>query len=218
MQNIFSKCIKVCGLARQSDVDLVEQLGFDFAGFIFASQSPRCVTPLEVAALHSQRVKRVGVFTDTPVQRITSIVQTARLDYVQLHGAYSLDDCMHLAPLHIIKVIWPERYASMQACAEELALQSPHVSMFLLDSGTQGGGSGKSLGWSQLRELAPFISSAACKPVLLAGGLGPDNAGEALQELGDLVAGLDINSGVESAPACKDEALLRALVNIVRGG
>lgn len=201
--------IKVCGLTRQADLQQVEAAGFDYAGFIFAVHSPRAISPEQAQNLISYRVRRVGVFTDTPVHAIGGIMEMARLDFAQLHGPYSPEDCKAIGPQRVIRVLWPESYASPQAFAADIALFSPYAAMFVLDAGKEGGGSGKLVDWG----LASHMAFA--KPALLAGGIGPFNARAAWHTVRGTLAGLDVNSGVENAPGCKSERLLRALAALM---
>lgn len=201
--------IKVCGLTRQADVQQVEAAGFDFAGFIFATRSPRAISPEQAQNLISYRVRRVGVFTDTPVHAISGIMDAARLDYAQLHGPYSPEDCEAIGPQRVIRVLWPESYANPQVFAADIARFNPCAAMFVLDAGTEGGGSGKLADWGLAAQ------TAFSKPALLAGGIGPFNARAAWHTVRGTLAGLDVNSGVEDAPGCKSERLLRALAELM---
>lgn len=216
--------IKVCGLRRQADLDAADALGVDLCGFIFHAASPRCVTPGEAAALDSGRMCRVGVFVEQDAARIAAIMTLARLDYAQLHGPAPAagDTARRLAdligPQRIIRVVWPEAFqaardagAGMPAPALAAALEraAPDCGLFLLEAGTQGGGSGRPQNWSALAGLHPP------RPWLVAGGLGPATLARALAACRP--CGVDLNSGVEDAPGCKNHPALAAAVAIVRG-
>ncbi len=197
--------IKVCGLTRQEDLTLVEKLGFDFAGFIFASKSPRFLQPVKAASLTSSSIKRVGVFVDASVEEIVATMQQANLHLAQLHGLYSVSDCERIGVERVIKVFWPERYKNIQDFQHELDSYTEACSMFLCDAGTSGGGSGKPFDWSVLDKIKPL------RPMMLSGGLTPALALTAWQQAGGSLAGLDVNSGVEEHPGIKNRVLLESL-------
>lgn len=219
--------IKVCGLRRQADLDAADALGVDLCGFIFHAASPRCVTPGQAAALDSGRMRRVGVFVEQDAARIAAIMTLARLDYAQLHGPAQAvhaagDTARRLAdiigPQRIIRVVWPEAFQAAPdagagmaapALAEALERAAPDCGLFLLEAGTQGGGSGRPQNWSALAGLHPP------RPWLVAGGLGPATLARALTACRP--DGVDLNSGVEDAPGCKNHRALAAAVAIVRG-
>lgn len=202
--------IKICGLANQADLDAVARLGFDFAGFIFAEKSPRRVTPEQAAGLHSQGIKRVGVFVEQGADEIRRIMRAARLDYAQLHGEQRPEDCAALAPHQVIKVFWPERHEDAAALEADMRRFAEHAAFFLLDAGQGGGGSGQAFAWERLR------SCAMPRPWILAGGLSPKNAQAALALCLPRMAGLDVNSGVESRPGQKNHEALARLHNVLK--
>lgn len=219
--------VKVCGLTREEDVELCQDLGVDYTGFIFVPGSPRCITPEKAAGMPSGRALRVGVFAHQTVEEVSSIMKSANLDFAQLHGAESIEFCRRLGPERIIRTFWPQRIFGekfmtgqdygkdvdesvsgsaefsglLQAACEPFA---EVCSLFLMDSGLGGGGSGQAQDWSLLKG---FTSP---RPWLLAGGIGPENAGQALEVCRP--SGLDCNSGVESAPGIKDKGKLRQLM------
>lgn len=198
--------VKVCGLTRLEDVALCHELNIDFTGFIFVASSPRCLTAAEAAALPRGRAIRVGVFAGQSLDEVQRIMDETGLDYAQLHGGEDADFCRALGAKRVIKTLWPQRYglfgpALLEALHADCAVFKDACSLFLLDAGNTGGGSGKELPRS---DLAAFVPP---RPWLLAGGLGPANAAKALRECAP--TGLDCNSGVESAPGVKDEKALR---------
>lgn len=219
--------VKVCGLTREKDAELCQDLGVDYMGFIFVPGSPRYISPVKAAAMPSGKALRVGVFAWQKIEDISSIMKSANLDFAQLHGAESAEFCHRLGAERVIRTFWPqrilknffeERQASVaeQAGAEidssgfaELlhAACEPFAdacSLFLMDSGLGGGGSGLAQDWSLLKNFSPS------RPWLLAGGIGPDNAGLVRETCRP--SGLDCNSGVESAPGLKNESKLRQLM------
>ena len=83
------------------------------------------------------------------------IMKTARLEFAQLHGAHSLDCARRIGPEKVIRVLWPDRYESVDALQREMELWADSCAWFLLDAGTQGGGHGVSLDWTSLASLSP---------------------------------------------------------------
>ncbi len=206
--------IKICGLTREEDAFFCAELGADLLGFIFHPGSPRNTTPEFPARLKTPGVRKVGVFVgQNPIEAL-GIMAAGRLDLAQLHGGQTESFCQALAsrigPERIIKALWPEKAASAEAFQAEVDRFAPYCGLFLADAGSGGGGHGRMIegpGGEILRQ-ARFPH-----PWLLAGGLDPDNAGAMLsrfRSLGGKLGGLDLNSGVESAPGSKDETRLRA--------
>ena len=157
--------VKVCGLKRAEDVREAAEQGVDFCGFIFHPQSPRAIAPARAAELDSGGCRRVGVFVDQGSEEILGIMETARLDFVQLHGRQSVDCALRIGAEKVIRVLWPERFASAGALQAEIDRHARACAYYLLDAGKRGGGSGRHLDWEALRELRfPH-------PWLLAGGL-----------------------------------------------
>lgn len=200
--------VKVCGMTRQEDVDFCDALGVDLLGFIFHPPSPRSVAPQWVAGQSPERALKTGVFVRQGVDEIDAIAREAGLDLLQLHGGHTLEQCRALGPERVIKVLWPQRYATAELLQADMLLFAPACRAILLDSGTSGGGHGTSLDPLELRRLK------CPHPWYLAGGLGPHNLA-AMKTTG--AAGFDLNSGVESAPGIKDHDKVRRAFNILRG-
>lgn len=212
--------VKVCGLTRQQDADACAQAGVDLCGFIFHPASPRGVTPAVAAGLHSHGMARVGVFVKQSADEVLAIMDAARLDFAQLHGGQDAAFCDRVGRERVIRVAWPQRHADSAGHADRRALEAelaglaPHVRCFLLDAGTSGGGHGSTMDWAALRGLAPGV------PWLLAGGLTPDNVAAAVAACGGhdpaMLIGVDLNSGVESAPGQKDATRVAAALAALR--
>jgi phosphoribosylanthranilate isomerase len=200
--------VKVCGMTRSGDVTFCDDQGVDLVGFIFHPGSPRNVETSWVAGQKPLRALKTGVFVRQDVGEIAAVAREAGLDLLQLHGGHTPDQCRALGADRVIKVLWPERYASPEMLEAEMELFAPVCRALLLDSGTSGGGHGKSLDPQRLRELK------CPRPWYLAGGLGPDNL-ETMKTTG--AAGFDLNSGVESAPGIKDHDKIRRALTILRG-
>ncbi|WP_051384398.1 phosphoribosylanthranilate isomerase [Nitratidesulfovibrio termitidis] len=206
--------VKVCGLTRQQDADACAEAGVDLCGFIFHPASPRAVTPAVAAGLRSHGMARVGVFVKQSADEVLAIMDAVRLDFAQLHGGQDAAFCDRVGRERVVRVAWPQRHADRTALEAELAGLAPHVRCFLLDAGTSGGGHGATMDWAALRGLAPGA------PWLLAGGLTPDNAASAVAACGGhdpaMLIGVDLNSGVESAPGQKDATRVAAALAVLR--
>ena len=200
--------VKVCGMTRTEDVAFCDEQGVDLVGFIFHPGSPRNVLPSWVAGQKPRRALKTGVFVRQGVADIDAVAREAALDLLQLHGGHTPDQCRDLGADRVIKVLWPQRYATPEILAAEMELFAPVCRAFLLDSGTSGGGHGISLDPQGLKTLR------SPRPWYLAGGLGPHNL-ETMKTTG--AAGFDLNSGVESAPGIKDHEKIRRALTILRG-
>lgn len=198
--------VKICGITDPVDAELAVELGADLVGLNFWPRSPRCVTA-EAAQAIAERVRGaaglVGVFVDEVPERVAAIADVLGLDLVQLHGDEGPGEAERLGP-RVLKV-----FRGVPAPGE--AERYPSAWGFLVDAaGAEGyGGSGRSWDWS----TGPLVASG--KPVLVAGGIRPDNAAQAAAAG---AWGLDVCSGVESAPGRKDPTLLRALFREVGRG
>jgi Phosphoribosylanthranilate isomerase len=206
---------KVCGITRPEDARLAAALGADMLGFIFHPKSPRCVEAALPAGLDPQAdllgARRVGLFVAQTAQEALALMEAGRLDLAQLHGGQDEDYCRALGPERVLKVLWPERAATLDQFQAEIDRFAPCCRMFVVDAGCAGGGHGRAIE----NTGADILSRAVFpRPWLLAGGLGPDNAMDMYHRFRP--SGLDLNSGVESAPGIKDAGKLRAAFAALR--
>jgi phosphoribosylanthranilate isomerase len=204
----FRTRIKVCGITCQEDARAAVAAGADGLGFIFVEQSPRLVEPDMVRAITGELppfVSRVGVFRDEEIEVVQEIIQYCRLTLVQLHGSESAEYCRKIS-CQVIKS-FAMRADSSQ---EELAPYADAVSGFLLDTYHKymAGGSGTAFDWKLVGQVKPP------GPVILAGGLTPENVGEAIRQVKPYA--VDVNSGVEYQPGRKDADKLKRFVRAVR--
>lgn len=200
--------LKVCGMTKAEDVEFCDTLGIDLLGFIFHPESPRNVSQAWVATQQPGHALKTGVFVRQGVEEISAIATAAGLDLLQLHGGHTVEQCRALRPERVIKVLWPQRYPTLDLLLADMELFAPVCRAILLDSGRSGGGHGTSLDPEHLKRLK------CPHPWYLAGGLGPHNL-ETMKTTG--AAGFDLNSGVESAPGIKDHGKVRSAFNILRG-
>jgi phosphoribosylanthranilate isomerase len=206
---VLSK-IKFCGITALEDARMAVDAGAWAIGLIFASSSPRRCDPAvatEIAAALKRRAEIVGVFVNPTLDELARAADSVGLTMVQLHGDEGPSFCAEAARRTGCKVI---KAARVRSGADIQALLPFHTDYHLLDSHVEGrrGGSGETFDW----ELARAHRGAA--PVILSGGLRPDNVGEAIAAVQPFA--VDVASGVEAAPGRKDPAKLRAFAEAVR--
>lgn len=182
------------------------EAGADAVGFVFYAKSPRVVSPKAVAAIVSHLppfVDCVGVFVNEKPEIVRQIVSDCGLSYAQLHGEESPQYCADLKQ-PVIKAIRVRN-------REDLAnLSSYRAHAILLDTYVEDmvGGTGTTFDWN----LA--VEAKAWGPVILAGGLTPDNVGEAISRVQPY--GVDVSSGVEISPGVKDPAKVKVFIENVK--
>jgi phosphoribosylanthranilate isomerase len=205
--------VKVCGLRAPDNIAEVAALeGVSRIGYVFHPASPRVLDRtaerLDRLPWPSPRPRRVGVFVDQPVDAVLATASIYGLDAVQLHGREHPSDGAALA--RYLPVIRALRVGG-RFPAEEAARWEGIAEHFLFDTaGPAPGGNGTRFRWSLLEAYA------GATPFLLAGGLGPD-AVEALAAFSHpRWAGVDLNSGFETAPGWKDADALRRFLDALR--
>jgi len=193
---------KVCGLTRADDARAAYEAGALYGGLIFAEGSPRRIETAQAQqVMAGAPLRYVGVFRNATLSDIVTQATALKLHAVQLHGD---EDRAFVAQL---RAALPAEIAIWKALSIKTALPSrdwPHVDRYVFDNGN--GGSGERFDWSLLHDQD-------LSDVLLAGGLAADNCVEAAR-LG--CAGLDFNSGVESAPGVKDASKIAAVFRTLR--
>lgn len=197
--------IKICGITNLDDAQLAVQLGADMLGFIFYAKSPRAIR-CEIAAEICQAitVEKVGVFVNDTEENIRHVMGKCGLTAIQFHGDESPAFCNRF-PAKKIKAIRVRDEASLQCAAQY------DVDALLLDTYTESsfGGTGRTFDWS-LAAKAKWLG----KPIVLSGGLTPDNVGEAIRIVQPYA--VDVVSGVEREPGRKDPEKLRRFIEACR--
>lgn len=196
--------VKICGITRLEDAATAVELGASALGFVFWPKSPRYVDPEQARAIVAQLpafVTTVGVFVDQPPHHVNDVARHVGLTAVQLHGNEMIDVLEHIER-PVVKAI-------DDATQVEDADAWPARVRLLIDAHDpeKRGGTGRTVDWTR---AATF---AARRPVLLAGGLTPANVAEAIRVVKPF--GIDVSSGVETAPGLKDRARLRALFEAI---
>ncbi len=200
--------VKVCGITRPEDAMAGVEEGVDALGFVFYAKSPRYITPEKaksIITLLPPFVVAVGVFVNETASRIHRIIRACGIHAVQLHGEESAEFCQGLET----KVIKAFR---VNSAAHDLSptLAEYAVDAILLDAyvGDIPGGTGKTFPWEKAAEVKGH------GPLILAGGLTPDNVGDAISCVHPYA--VDVSSGVEVRLGCKDRVRIRDFVQRVR--
>jgi phosphoribosylanthranilate isomerase len=205
--------VKICGITCLEDALAALEAGADLLGFNFYPPSPRCIT-LETCARivegleHVARVPFVAVFVNSGIGEVRAVLETCHLDLAQLCGDESPDVLAALEE-RALKALRPVDGADL----ERALLRYPKRSTppaWLVDAYRPGeyGGTGQTADWSLASALAARV------PILLAGGLRPENVRAALLQVRPW--GVDVASGVESTPGRKDFKKMAAFVRAVR--
>lgn len=200
--------VKICGITSAEDAAAAVAAGADLLGFVFYEGSPRHVTVEQAAAIArtvSPFVVRVGLFVDAPPELVGEALSACGLQLLQFHGDETPEYCRQF-PAMSMKA-FRVRGADTIRVLPEYATDA-----WLLDAFVPGqrGGTGHAFNW----ELAVEAVKRG-KPVFLAGGLTPENVAEAVRQVQPY--GVDVSSGVESAPGKKDHAKVRAFIQAAKG-
>ena len=194
--------IKICGLSRLCDIDVVNIAKPEYIGFVFA-ESKRKVTPAQALELRknlSPDIIPVGVFVNEPLNNIISVVRTDIIDIIQLHGSETeeyIGELKSLTDKPVIKAVSVIKTGDVQkfnnTCADYL----------LLDN--KGGGMGQIFDWDLIGE--------SNKPFFLAGGLNIENIESAISKINPFA--VDISSGVETN-GLKDKEKIRTIISTIK--
>ncbi len=207
--------IKICGLKTPEAVERAVARGASHIGFIFFAKSPRNIEPdlaSQLADAVRGRAKIVAVTVDADPDDLDEIVALLRPDILQLHGKESPERVLEVRAMYGLPVM---KAFSVREAAD-LERIDPYIGIverFLFDAkppvGSElPGGNGVSFDWRLMQSLDASVD------YMLSGGLNKDNVGEALQVT--RAPGLDVSSGVESAPGVKDLAMIDAFFDAVR--
>jgi phosphoribosylanthranilate isomerase len=202
--------IKFCGITELDDAERAVAMDAWAIGLIFWPQSPRRCDPnaaAEIAAAVKRRVEVAGVFVNATLDHVAEMADGVGLTMLQLHGDEGPVYCAEAARRTGCKIIKAVR---VRSGADVQAQSSFHTDYHLLDSYTPSvpGGSGETFAWELARAHRGKI------PVILSGGLNPDNVGDAIATVRPFA--VDVASGVERAPGKKDPEKLEAFAAAVR--
>lgn len=203
--------IKICGITSLPDARFAAAAGADLLGYIQARESPRYIDPELVADINAwvSGLLGVGVFVDEDYRTINSIVRTARFDVVQLHGRESVATC-EAVDCSVIKAFRVKETDTVDELRRRMEPYLDCVDYILLDSYNPAlrGGTGTIFPWKIARELTSDF------PILLAGGLGPDNIAEAIRTVQP--TGVDASSKLEESPGIKDFDAITSFIERAR--
>ncbi len=201
--------VKICGLKTPAEAVAAAEAGADMIGLNFYPPSPRHIetdAAREIIDALPADVWAVGLFVDDTPQTILDRIRSIDVDAVQIHGEFSDDEADALLGLTIIRALSISKEDDLRQ------LDKVRADYVLLDAAVKGmrGGTGKSFDWG----LAAKAREHTDARIMLAGGLRPDNVSEAiLQARPD---GVDVASGVETAPGVKSIELIRRFIQAVR--
>lgn len=210
--------VKICGVRTVEEACQAVTAGADLLGFNFYPLSPRFITPAgcrhvianlrRILGSQSEQVKIVGVFVNAPPDQIEAVLETCGLDLAQLSGDEPPELLQSLGE-RAFKALRPTSPDALEESVSRYPrrAQSPH---WLVDAYRPGeyGGTGQPADWSLAARLAVHA------PILLAGGLRPENVAAAVHQVRPW--GVDVASGVESAPGVKDPEKVQSFIQAVR--
>jgi phosphoribosylanthranilate isomerase len=205
----MSTKIKICGLTSLHDAELAASGGAWAVGLVFHPESPRRCDPemaAEIGAALKRRTEVVGVFVNAPLDEVVAAVESCSLTIVQLHGEEGPLYCEEARRRSGAKVI---KAARVRSAAEVRTLSAYKTDYHMLDAYVPGqpGGTGQRFDWSLAAD------HPGRPPLLLSGGIRPDNVAEAVELVRPFA--VDVSSGVEASPGRKDPGKLRELFKAV---
>jgi phosphoribosylanthranilate isomerase len=201
--------VKICGITSVQDALAVSDSGADAIGLVFYPKSSRYLSvqqAVEICAALPPFITVVGLFLDATQQKVETVLQRVPLDILQFHGSESPQYCASF-PRPYIKAVGMIGLDSFSRYAD----QYPDAKAFLVDAHAPGaaGGTGNRFDWDD-------IPSDYTKPIILAGGLTPDNIALAVRSTS--VYAMDLSSGVESSPGVKSaEKINKLMREVIRG-
>lgn len=216
--------VKICGLQSVEVLKSMINLPIDYIGFVFA-KSRRQVSPGQAAEMAGvlrswttgNRPSAAGVFVNPSLEELSRVLSEVPLDAVQLHGEETPQFCREVKerfPVSLIKAV-SLRGESPGGYLSGLEGWEDSIDALLLDTfdPVYGGGSGKTFAWETIPEFREWCRYHGI-PLFVAGGLQPGNVNELIARYGP--DGVDVSSGVESAPGVKDIAKVKAFVERVK--
>jgi len=202
--------VKICGITTIEDAQNVCDSGVDALGLVFYEKSPRNVsieTAKSICANIPPFITSVGLFLDASKEFVNSVLASVPLDLLQFHGSETPEYCTSFNRPYI-KVVGMKSISNEEEFAN-YANQYKDAKGFLIDSHATGkaGGTGKTFDWDS-------VPQSFKKPIILAGGLNPDNIADALNQAS--VYGVDLSSGVERKPGIKDKQKISKLMTAIQ--
>jgi len=204
--------IKICGITTVEDASSAVQLGADMIGLNFYPASPRYVSPEQAEVIASEVSQTTGVFVNESAEQINRIADDVRLGWVQLHGdepAELLADIRSDLPIIRVRCLDDRGLAAVAEDLEACRKHGREPAAILVDATVSGqyGGTGKTANWPALEGYGDWLGEV---PLILAGGLNPDNVSGAISEVSP--AAVDTASGVETEPGVKSASKMRSFI------
>jgi phosphoribosylanthranilate isomerase len=210
--------VKICGVTNIADAEAAADAGADAIGLNFYSKSPRYIEPIDarkISTLAPTGLTRVGVVVNADTELVNNLIFVVQLEAIQLHGDEPPESLANIRTKNIIRA---RRFTDqgisaiandLEAC--EKARRVPIA--VLVDAATPGryGGTGETVSWPGLADHRRWLHGV---PLILAGGLTPDNVAEAIRIVRPQA--VDVASGVESSTGKKDHAKVRDFVAAAR--
>ena len=198
--------VKICGITNLEDALVAAESGADAVGFVFCEQSPRCVSiqaASQIIRALPPFIVKVGVFVDAPEDLVYRGIESG-LTLLQFHGAETPEYCLQfgLMSMKAFRIRNADALKNLTSYRTEAWL----LDAFSLD---KAGGTGERFDWDlavQARELG--------RPIFLAGGLTPENVGEAVRKVRPYA--VDVSSGVESTPGKKDYDKIKRFIRAAK--
>lgn len=196
--------VKICGITSIVDAQTAFQAGADALGVVFYKQSPRFVTveqAQEIAAVCGPFVTLTGLFVNPTRGEVEQAINVSGINLLQFHGDEPEDFCQSFNRPYIKAF-----RMGVNAEPDQLVGQYPSARGYLFDAWSEDhyGGTGKTFDWSRLEGKRDY-------PLILAGGLTPDNVQQAISALSPYA--VDVSSGVETSPGIKNPALVKQFIS-----
>ncbi len=200
--------VKICGITRRQDAEFSIEQGADALGLVFYEPSPRAVTIAQAQQIITNLppfVTLVGLFVNAESEFIRACISDLPLGMLQFHGDEETAFCEQF-PLPYMKAIRMREEVDLEA----EAVRFHSASALLLDSYQAGipGGTGRVFDWSRIRRIN--------RPIVLAGGLNPDNVAHAIEQVRPYA--VDVSGGVEQAKGIKDKQKISDFMQEVMHG
>jgi phosphoribosylanthranilate isomerase len=199
--------VKICGITSVADAVAAAEAGADMIGLMFYERSPRYITmerAAEISSAVSPFIVKVGVFVNPDEDTVMRAIGDCGVSLLQFHGEETPEFCTQFGAMSM-------KAFRVRDAGSLLALPNYPTDAYLLDaySPDAHGGTGAKFNWDLALE-----AKAHGKPIFLAGGLTPENVGAAVRQVHPF--GVDVSSGVESAPGKKDPTKVRAFIHAVQ--
>ena len=196
--------VKICGITREEDAKAAVESGADAIGLVFYSKSPRYVdltSAHKIACAVGPFVTVVGLFVNASIDQVNEVIDAVELDLLQFHGD---EDEAYCAQFHMPYIKAIRMYPGLDVT--DVMADYPSARGFLFDAWNKDkyGGTGETFEWQRLSGLDET-------PYILAGGLNPDNIGEAVATARPYA--VDVSGGVEVSPGIKSSELIQQFID-----